>query len=272
MRLRMALNLAACGETQSGGCLADAAEIDTDACARTVEAGGDSIWGIAVNISPMSCGATDPRRVLDSALAVAERTGRPLLFGPRRGKGDFDLADQLPRLRPGDVVTYCFHGLEQSIVADGQVRDCVSQARERGVLFDVGHGCGSFDFRVAEAAIGEGFPPDTISTDIQARHVGQSPPHDLPRVLSKLLAAGLKEADAFAAVTSRPAAILGLADEIGALCVGACADLTVLRWNKNAPPLADTQGTVRPGGCYEAVAVLRGGRIVGVPPSGGSAC
>jgi dihydroorotase len=268
-RLRMALNLAACGETRPGGCLEDAAGIDIDACVRTVEAGGDEIWGIAVNISPMSCGATDPRRVLDAALLVAERTGRPLLFGPRRGTGDFDLAEQLPRLRPGDVVTYCFHGLEQSIVADGRVRDCVWRARERGVLFDVGHGRGSFDFRVAEAAIAAGFAPDTISTDMQARHVGQSPPHDLPRVLSMLLAVGMRGADAFAAVTSRPAAILGLARECGTLATGACADLTVLRWNDAAPPLADTQGATRPGGSYEAVCIVREGVVVGVPPSGG---
>jgi dihydroorotase len=120
----------------------------------------------------------------------------------------------------------------------------------------------SFDFGQAEAAIADGFPPDTISSDQYLRHVGLRPQHDLPRTLSKLLAIGMPEADAFAAVTARPARILGLAPEVGQLTPEACADVTALRWNPEAAPLFDASGATRPGGCWEPVLTVRAGQIV----------
>lgn len=138
-------------------------------------------------------------------------------------------------------------------------------ARELGILFDLGHGFGSFSFEKAEACIAQEYPPDTISTDLYRRHVEVGVPHDLPRTLSKLLAAGMTLADALPCVTSRPAAILGLAGEIGTLAVGAYADLSVLRWNADAGPLRDTDGVERSAGCWEQVLTIRAGRAY--PPS-----
>ena len=152
-------------------------------------------------------------------LAAANDTGLPLLFGPRRDD-DWAFKEQLALLRLGDVVTYCFSDCPEGLLADGRVRDEVWAARERGIHFDVGHGMGSFSFRVAEAAIAEGFLPDTISTDRYQRHLALSPRHDLPRTLSKLLAAGMTERDAFLRVTARPATILGLGGEVGTLAPG----------------------------------------------------
>jgi dihydroorotase len=125
---------------------------------------------------------------------------------------------------------------------------------------------GSFSFRVAEAAVAQGFLPDTISTDRYQRHLGVSPRHDLPRTLSKLLAVGMAEADAFARVTALPAAILGLAGEIGALAPGGCADLAVLAWNPAAATLRDTSGTERPGGTWEPVLTVRAGAVIRPAP------
>ncbi len=195
------------------------------------------------------------------ALAVAEATGRPLLYGLHEPE-EWPYEEQLALLRPGDVVTYCFRREPTPIVVDGRIHPAVREARERGVLFDVGHGMTSFSFPMAEAAIADGFPPDTISTDGYARHAGQTPPHDLPRTMAKLLAAGMSEGEIFAAVTARPARILGLAPEVGQLTIGTCADLTVLAWREDAEPLADADGVVRPGGCWEAVLTVRGGRVV----------
>ena len=138
----------------------------------------------------------------------------------------------------------------------------VREARARGVLFDVGHGMQSFDFGQAEAALADGFPPDTISTDQYLRHVGSRPPHDLPRTMAKLLAAGMLEADVFAAVTARPAEILGLGREVGRLTPGSCADVTALRWDSNAAPLVDVNGARRSGGCWEPVLTVRAGQVV----------
>lgn len=261
-RLRMALNLAKYGEATDGrGCLEDLDEADVQACVRLVESGGEAIWGIAVNTSVPTCGRTDPREVLRRGLDAAERTGKPLLFGSRRAP-DWPLAEQLPLLRPGDVVTYCFSPDPDGLLDGDCVRDEVWEAQARGVRFDVGHGMGSFSFRVAEAAIRQGFLPDTISTDLYRRHLEQQPRHDLPRVLSKLLACGMPEAEGWRRATLVPAELLGLEGEIGSLTPGHCADLTVLHWNPQAAPLRDTVGIERPGGCWEPMLTMRAGDLI----------
>jgi dihydroorotase len=269
-RVRLAVNIARRGEATPGGACAAREDVDAAACVRAVRAargnGGRAIWGIAVNVSRATCGLTDPRTVMAAGLAAAADTGLPLLFGPRRDD-DWPLREQLPLLRPGDVVTYCFSDCPEGLVADGQVRDEVWAARARGVLFDLGHGMGSFSFRVAERAIEAGFLPDAISTDRYRRHLGLSPRHDLPRTLSKLLAAGMTERDVFERVTARPAAILGLAGEVGALAPGACADLALVAWNPAAAPLRDTSGVERPGGAWEPVLTVRAGAVVRPAPA-----
>lgn len=263
-RVRMAINLSSRGESRPHGCFEMLADADVDACISAIRDGGDAIWGIAVNVSVHACGDTDPQEMLRRALLVAEETGLPLLFGSRRGKPDWPLADQLALLRAGDVFTYCFNDDVENLLDDHRhIKRAVWDARRRGVLFDVGHGMGSFVFEVAEAAIAEGFLPDTISTDQYARHAGSQPHHDLPRTLSKLIAAGMSEADAFARVTFRPAKILGLAEEAGTLRPGACADLAVLRFSESAADLCDIHGSWRAGGCWEPVLTVRGGQVVG---------
>ena len=268
-RIRLAINLARLGESRPGPCFQRADDVDVDACVAAIEAGGEAIWGIAINLSTAGCVGLDPRDALQDAITAAERTDRPLLYGLRRETTDWphwSLADQLALLRPGDVVTYCFHpGIEGGagcIVRDGRVLDEVRAARERGILFDVGHGMASLDFAVAEAALADGFPPDTISTDVYQRHLGAVPQHDLPRTISKLIAAGMAETAALAAATARPAAALGLGGEIGTLAPGACADLAVLRFNDAALPLADVGGATRPGGCWEPILTIRAGQVV----------
>ena len=213
-RIYMALNLSASGESNEEGCFADLSDADVDACVATVMQDPAAIWGIAVNVGPNNCRENDPREVMARALAAAEHTGKPLLIGQRR-HDDWSLAEQFDLLRPGDVVTYCYHARGGSLVADGRVQNCVWNARERGVLFDFGHGMDSFNFDVAEAAIAAGFLPDTISSDVYARHVDSSPRHHLPLAMSKLRAAGMQEADIWPRVTSRPAALLGQEDELG---------------------------------------------------------
>ncbi len=260
-RIRMALNLSASGESNEAGCFADPADVDVDACVDTVLGDPENIWGIALNVGPTNCGGNDPREIMARALEAAERTQKPLLIGQRR-HDDWCLAEQFDLLRPGDVVTYCYHARAGSIVDAGRVLDCVWAARERGILFDLGHGMDSFNFEIAAIAIAEGFLPDTISSDVYVRHVGSSPRHHLPLVMSKLRAAGMKEADIWPRVTSRPAALLGLQHEIGALTPGACADLAVLRWDDEPRPLRDAAGNERAGSAWEPVLTVRGGETV----------
>lgn len=272
-RILLALNLASPGETTTNGCFADEVRASVSTCVETLASGDPALWGIACNVSEIACEQTDPRLILRRGLEAAEQTGKPLLFGVHQPE-HWSWEDQLSLLRSGDVMTYLYRDEAWSIlepqsasVSGGnsstpQIRPAVRAARERGVLFDVGHGCGSFVFPVARAAIRAGFPPDTISTDGQLRHVGWDPVHDLPRVMSKLLAAGMPAADVFAAVTSQPARVLGLEGEVGELTPGACGDLTVLEWQDEAPPLTDIRGNAIPGGCWSAVHVIREGQSV----------
>ncbi len=263
-RIRMALNLSATGESNEEGCFANLADADVDACAATVRQDPELIWGIALNVGPTNCRDNDPREVMARGLAAADRTGKPLLIGQRR-HDDWSLDEQFDLLRRGDVVTYCFHARGGNPVADGRVRDSVWAARERGIIFDLGHGFDSFSFDVATTAIGDGFLPDTISSDVYVRHVGVSPRHHLPLVMSKLRAAGMQEADIWPRVTSRPAALLGMENEIGTLAVGAGADLAVLRWHAEPQTHRDAAGNERTGGVWEPELTVRGGNVVDNP-------
>jgi dihydroorotase len=266
LRILMAISPVSQGAFAQTGRFEDLGNIDVDSCISTIRAGGDMIWGISVNTAVQVAGDSDPQEIMRRVLSAANATGRPLLFGSRREPSDWPLAEQLALLRPGDALTYCLHrgtdSGEESIVKDGHVVDAVWEARERGVLFDMGHGMNSFDFGVVEAAIAEGFMPDTISTDIKRRHIGFKPPHDMPLVMSKLMAAGMPEHEILARSTLHPARALGMSDEIGTLAPGACADLAVLRWNPDKAPLVDSVGVSRMGGSFEPVLTVRGGGTI----------
>ena len=261
-RVRLAISAAVRGEHEDRGCFVNLDEVDVDACVAAIEDGGELIWGIAANLSARACGDNDPREIMGRTLAAAERTGRPILYGVRREPSDWPLAEQLKLLRPGDIVTYCFQSDAESIVANGRVVDPVWEARERGILFDVGHGKGTPDVGVAPEAIADGFLPDTISSDVYNNHLGWDPPHDLPRTISGLILVGMPENEALARATLRPAQVLGMAGQVGTLAPGAHADLAVLRWNPRPAPLAEMSDGVRSGPCLEPVLTVRAGRII----------
>jgi dihydroorotase len=93
------------------------------------------------------------------------------------------------------------------------------------VLFDVGHGAGSFAYRVAKAALAQGFPPDTVSSDLHAHNVA-GPVYDQATTLSKLLHCGMSLADVVTATTAAPAAAIRRSAQVGTLAPGATADVT----------------------------------------------
>ncbi len=264
-RILLAINLSRFGEQGDKPSLEDHAALDVERIVRAAQRDNGRLWGIAVNTMAAVTGSNDPRWILSRAIEASEAADGPLLFGTRHA-ADVRIDDQLALLREGDVVTYAFAGGPENILDDatGKVRDSVRAARDRGVIFDVGHGMMSFDWTIAEAAIAQGFPPDTISTDSYNKHIGSDPRHDLPRVLSKMIAAGMPEADAFRATTWRPAEVLRVTPEIGSLGAGALADLCGLRWNPDGR-LADTGGVMRAGGCWEPVFVAHGGEVVVTP-------
>lgn len=139
-------------------------------------------------------------------------------------------------LRKGDVYTHTYHGWPSTIIEETggagsgvyKVSDHVLAARARGVLFDVGHGAGAFNWTVAEHCTRLGFWPDLISTDLHT--ISQpGPAYDLPTVMTKFLHLGMPLEDIVAATTARPAAAFGCEARCGSLSAGAEADVSVLR-------------------------------------------
>lgn len=145
-----------------------------------------------------------------NARRVAERHGVPLLV--HVGNGPPTIRDVAAALRPGDIITHFAHGKPCGALEDGSVHPSLLDARRRGVLFDVGHGAGSFSFAVMEALLRQDFPPDIISTDL---HIGsaKAPVGSLADCMSKLLALGMNLESVLAAVTQTPAAALRLPDD-----------------------------------------------------------
>src|SRR4029079_10763032 len=134
---------------------------------------------------------------------------------------------------------------------EGRLLDVARRAWESGVVFDVGHGTGSFSFPVAEAVMADGRKPNVISTDLHQLSVN-GPTFDLPTTLSKFLHLGMSLPEVLAAATARPAPVLGLDGEVGTLRPGARADVGLFRVLEGSFPLQDIHGNVR-----EAARLLR---------------
>ena len=260
-RVRLTLNLSRVGETKTTGCFENLRDADTDQCINAIDSYRHAIWGLAVNVSHVACGTTDPREILERGLHVATACDIPILFGMRRAE-DWALQEQLESLRPGDVVTYCYRRQPHCIVRQGQVLPEIQAARDRGILFDLGHGAASFDFDVAQTAIANGFTPDTISTDLQRRHLDMSPRHTLPRTMAKLRAAGMQESDIFSAVSQTPARVLRIFPHTGCLKPGTSADLAILKWSDVPEELEDATGNTRAAHTWSAIATIRNGKLI----------
>jgi dihydroorotase len=199
----------------------------------------DLIVGIKVRLGHQMVG-TDPGPALRLARNAADELGLPLMvhvIDMRPGLGWL-----LPQLGRGDVVTHCYHGNEGGVLeAGGRVLRAAISARERGVLFDVGHGAGSFAYRVARSAIAQGFPPDTISSDLHAHNVA-GPVFDQATTLSKLLHVGMPLYDVIRATTTTPALAIRRDGAIGALAAGRAADLSLFELRAGHWPLPDAAG------------------------------
>jgi dihydroorotase len=165
------------------------------------------------------------------------------------------------RLRPGDISTHMFRGPVPYVDENGKLLDYLKQARARGVLFDVGHGGGSFVFRNAVPAIRQGFYPDTISTDLHTGSMNGAM-MDMLTTMSKILVMGVPLPDVIRQSTANPAnAIRHL--ELGHLGVGAEADIAVLRVLQGAFRYADgARGTIDGDRRLTCELTLKGGRVV----------
>jgi dihydroorotase len=144
-------------------------------------------------------------------------------------------------MKPGDVVTHCFNTHTLGILdANGKVKASVLAARERGVLFDIEHSARSFNFEIARKALGQGFLPDTISTDVYTASI-DGPVFDMPTTMSKMLHLDMDFDEILARSTSSPAKIINRLPGMGSLAVGAPADIALLEIEQGQFKLVDAQ-------------------------------
>ncbi len=187
-----------------------------------------------------------PWTAVDRALEAAERCGMPVMVDFFPNLPDQSYPDLiLEKLRPGDIHTHVFAQQFPIIDDEGKVFDHLRRARERGVIFDLGHGAGSFWFRNAVPAIQQGFIPDSISTDLHTGNVA-GVVIDMLTCMNKLLAIGVPLDGVIARSTVAPAREIGR-PELGTLTVSGPADIAVLALDEGEFTWVDCERTTLPG-------------------------
>ena len=239
---------------------------NVDGCAKVVAENPDVVLGVKVRITDSVVGQNglEPLR---RAIKAAEMAGKDTRVMCHIGAAPGNLADLLDLLRPGDILTHAYSGAGNNTVQNGQLLPAARAAKQRGVIIDVGHGGGSFDFTVCEPAMQQGMPPDTISSDIHSVSINTPGYPTMPWVMSKFLALGLPLDDVVAKATIEPAKIIGRVPGLGTLQVGAPADLAVMDLVDGPVEFVDTRNNKRTGKQkLVPYLTIRGGRPFGRPP------
>jgi dihydroorotase len=214
--------------------------LDGKECVRVVNANRDLIVGLKARVGKLASGSNGIAP-LEMALEAADECGLPVMAHidnpppPRR--------EVIARLRPGDVLTHCFKPFPNSpIRSDGEIWEEVLAARERGVIFDIGHGMMSFGFDVACRMLAKGFVPDVVSSDVHALNIN-GPVFDLLATLSKFYCLGLDLPILVRTATAAPAAAMRR-PELGHLGIGAVGDATIFTVEDGRFAYSDCLGEV----------------------------
>ncbi|HEY3120003.1 MAG TPA: amidohydrolase/deacetylase family metallohydrolase [Vicinamibacteria bacterium] len=199
---------------------------------------------------------------VENAVEAGTLANIPVMVDFGANKPERPLAELVTRkLRPGDIYTHVYSGLRGEQDESGHVNPGLWAGRKRGVIFDVGHGGGSFAWRIAVPAIKEGFLPDSISTDL---HIGSmnAGMKDMLNVMDKFLAMGLSLDDVVRRSTWNPAREIKQ-DGLGHLSVGAAADVAVLRLESGSFGFVDSFGArLRAKQRLACELTLRDGKVV----------
>jgi dihydroorotase len=247
-----------------------------EACAKAVAENADIAVGVKVRMSEnvIARNGAEPLKRAIQACEMAGTGGRVMahIGGVENVALMIEILDLL---RPGDILTHAYSGAPNltgaftNIVQDGRLLPAARAAKQRGVIFDVGHGGGSFDFTVCEPAMMQGCHVDTISSDIHAVSINTPGYPTLPWVMSKFLAMGLSLEEVVQRATIEPAKIIGRVPGMGTLAIGAPADVAIFDYVEGpSVEFVDTRNNKK-SGTKRLVPVLtvKGGRPFGRPYS-----
>lgn len=236
-----------------------------------VERHRDVICGIKIRLTDnLAEEGRNEAEALRLAREAADQVGLPLVI--HSPNSSLPIGDILSQMRARDVLTHCYHGHRCGMV-DTQLKvlPVVRDALQRGVLLDVGHGMGAFDFRVARSLLQQGVLPEFISSDLHHYNV-DGPVYDQVTTLDKFLHLGMELPEVIRRTTATVARFLGRQDELGTLKPGACADITILELLEGEFPLTDSMGQTETGRWHlEPTHVFRDGRQFGILPRAGAA-
>ena len=239
---------------------------DIDLCTKAVAENADVTLGVKVRMTESVVGQNglEPLR---RAIRAAGMAGPQFRVMCHIGNAPGSISDLLDLLRPGDILTHAFSGAGNNIVQNGQLVPAAKAAKQRGVIFDVGHGGGSFDYTVCEPALQQGGQPDTISSDLHGVSINTPGYPVLPNVMSKFLNLGLPLEDVVARVTWEPAKIINRVPGLGTLQVGAPADISIFDLVDGPVEFVDTRNNKRTGSKKLVPwLTVKGGRPWGRPP------
>lgn len=198
----------------------------------------DSLAGIKVRVG-FNASGNSGIAPLDIARQAAEQVGMPMMV--HIDIPPPTLEEVLVRMRPGDILTHCFRPFPNNPNrADGKILDAVLDARRRGVIFDVGHGMGSFAFSTARVMLGKGFMPDCISSDVHALCI-DGPAFDLLTTMSKFVCLGMPLPEVIRSATENPAKALRRAD-LGSFKAGCAGDASILNLESGVFDYRDSTG------------------------------
>jgi dihydroorotase len=205
---------------------------------EVAQANRDTLAGIKVRVGFHASGNSGIVP-LDIAREVAERVDMPMMVHIDHPPPT--LPDVLARMRRGDILTHCFRPFPNTpATADGKVHSAVIEARERGVLFDIGHGMGSFSFNTARVMLDNGFMPDCISSDVHALCI-DGPAFDLLTTLSKFLCLQMPLVEVIRSATVNAAKALQRPD-LGTFKPGSAGDASILDLQDGAFDYVDSTG------------------------------
>ena len=213
---------------------------NTEKIKRFFKKYSDNLVGIKTRLSMGIIEGNLAVESLKKTIEIADEVGTRVIVHMTNPGVDLELLANM--LRPGDVFCHCYQGKGETILdKDGNVREGIKKAKERGVLFDSSNGKNNFDISVCKSAVKSGLKPDIISSDINSSSFFLQPLHSLPRIMSKYLDFGMSVEEVLETVTINPARAIKRED-LASIKVGTVADIAILKVKEKGVEYSDVAG------------------------------